>query len=66
MNDQPIGQWVECSPMAQETGVQSQVNSYQKLKKWYLISLCLTQYYKVHIKVKMEQSRERTSALRDT
>ena len=28
--------------MAQETGVQSQVESYQRLKKWYLIILCLT------------------------
>ena len=25
-----------------ETGVQSQVESYQRLKKWYLIPLCLT------------------------
>ena len=28
--------------MAQETWVQSQVESYQKLKKWYLMPLCLT------------------------
>ena len=28
--------------MVQETGVQSQVESYQRLKKWYLISPCLT------------------------
>ena len=28
--------------MAQETRVQSQVESYQKLKKWYLIPPCLT------------------------
>ena len=27
-------QWVECSSMARETGVQSQVESYQRLKKW--------------------------------
>ena len=33
---------VECSPIAQETGVQSQVESYQRLKKWYLIPPCLT------------------------
>ena len=38
----PIGLVVECSPMARETGVQSQVVSYQRLKKWYLISPCLT------------------------
>ena len=28
--------------MAQETGVQSKVESYQRLKKWYLIPPCLT------------------------
>ena len=28
--------------MLQETGVQSQVESYQRLKKWYLILPCLT------------------------
>ena len=31
-----------CLPMAQETRVQSQVESYQRLKKWYLILPCLT------------------------
>ena len=40
--DRPIGLVVECSPMARETGVQSQVESYQRLKKWYLIPPCLT------------------------
>ena len=34
--------WLECSPMARETGVQSQVQSYQRLKKWYLVPPCLT------------------------
>ena len=34
--------WVECSPIVRETGVQSQVVSYQRLKKWYLIPPCLT------------------------
>ena len=34
--------WVECLPMARETGVQSQVESCQRLKKWYLIPPCLT------------------------
>ena len=38
--------------MAQETRDQSQVESYQRLKKWYSISLCLTQHYKVQIKCK--------------
>ena len=31
----------ECSPMVLETGAQSQVESYQRLKKWYLMLLCL-------------------------
>ena len=35
-------QWLECSPMAQETWAQSQVKSYQRLKKYYLIPPCLT------------------------
>ena len=34
--------WVECSPMVREIRVQSQVSSYQRLKKWYLIPSCLT------------------------
>ena len=34
--------WVECSPMIRETLVQSQVASYQRLKKWDLIPPCLT------------------------
>ena len=34
--------WVECSPMVRETRVQSQVESYQRFKKWYLIPPCLT------------------------
>ena len=34
--------WVECSQMVWETGVQSQVESYQWLKKWYLLVPCLT------------------------
>ena len=38
----PIGLVVECSPMGWETGVQSQVELYQRLKKWYLIPPCLT------------------------
>ena len=32
----------ECSPMVWETGVQSQVASYQRLEKWYLIYSWLT------------------------
>ena len=34
--------WVECSPMAPESGVQSQVELYQRLKKCFLISPYLT------------------------
>ena len=34
--------WLECSPMAPETWVQSQDESYQRLKKWYLMPPCLT------------------------
>ena len=49
--------------MTQETWVQSQVESYQRLKKWYFISLLNSQQYKVGIKGKVEQSRERSSAL---
>ena len=37
-----LAQWLECSPMVQETGVQSLVESYQILKKWYLMPPCLT------------------------
>ena len=33
---------VECSPMAREIWVQSKVESYQRLKKWYLMLPCLT------------------------
>ena len=50
---------LECSPMARETRVQSQVESYQRLKKMALdASLLNTQHYKVWIKGKVEQPRE--------
>ena len=53
----------ECSPIAGETWVQCQVESYQKLKTMVLdASLLNTQHYKVRIKGKVEQSRERSSA----
>ena len=42
-----------------ETGVQTQVESYQRLKKWYLIPPCLT----LSIKFKVEQSREMSCTL---
>ena len=45
--------------MAREIWVQSQVESYQRLKKMVLdASLLNTQHYKVRIKGKVEQSRE--------
>ena len=49
--------------MVRETGVQSQVKSYQRLKNILDASLLNTQHYKVWIKGKVEQSRERSSAL---
>ena len=50
--------------MAWETWVQSQVKSYQRLKKMVLYdSLPYTQHYKVWIMGKVEQSREKSSAL---
>ena len=59
-----IGPVVECSPMGRQTGVQSQVESYQRLKKMVLdTSLLNSQDYKVRFKSKVEQSRERSSAL---
>ena len=42
--------------MIQETKVQPQVESYQRLKKWYL--MLNTQHYKVRIKGKVEKSKE--------
>ena len=60
-----LGFLLECSPMVQEIRLQSQVESYQDFKKKMVLdtSLLNTQKYKVHIKGKVEQSRERSSAL---
>ena len=50
--------------MVQEARVQSQVESYQSLKKMVLDATLLnTQHNKVRIKGKVEQSREWSSAL---
>ena len=50
--------------MGRETGAQSQVESYQRLKKMVLdASLVKIQYYEVRIKGKMEQSRERSNTV---
>ena len=47
----------KCLPTAKETGVQSQVESYQILKKMVFgISSLNTQHYKVGIKGKVEQT----------
>ena len=55
---------VERSTMVRETVVQSQVKSYQKLKKMVLDAIMLnTQHYKVGMKGKVEKSREWNSAL---
>ena len=49
--------WVECSPVVRETEVQSQVESYLRLKNMLLDTLLLnTQHYKVRIKGIVEQS----------
>ena len=56
-----IGQQLECSPLAREAKVQSQAESYQRLKKWYLMLPGLTlSIIRVRIKGKVEQSRERS------
>ena len=44
---------IECLPVAQETWVQSQVESYERLEKWYLM-LPLLNTHKVNIKGKVE------------
>ena len=50
--------------MVRETGVQSQVESYQKIEKMVLhATLLSTQHYKVWMKGKMEQSWEWSNAL---
>ena len=50
--------------MVQEARIQSQVESYQRLKKMVLDATLLnTQHYKIRIKGKVEQSREWSSAL---
>ena len=60
----PLTKCVDCLLMVRETGVQSQVESYQRLKKWYLMPPCFnTQHYKVRIKGKVEQSRKLSKAL---
>ena len=59
----PSASWFECLPVTRETGVQSQVESYQRLREWYLLN---TQNYKVRLKDKVEQSKERSRNLPNT
>ena len=54
-----FAKWVECSLMVQEVGVQSSVESYQKMV--LDAALLNTQYYKIRIKGLVERSRERYS-----
>ena len=42
MFHRPTDQCIECLPIVWETGVQSNVESYQILKTWYLMLPCLT------------------------
>ena len=67
-NDITYKLWIYCLvgrvfATGPETWVHSQVASYQRLLKWYLIPPCLTLSNKVRIEGKAEQSRERSSAL---
>ena len=47
-----------CLPMVQQTRVQSQVKSYQRLKKWYLMPPCLTLSIIKYVSRVKEQSRK--------
>ena len=61
--NQAISLMVECLSMVLETRVQSQVKSYQRLKKMVLDTALLnTQHYNVWIKGKVEQSKEWSGA----
>ena len=42
INNWTLAWWLECLPIAWEIWVQSQVESYQRLKKWYLMPPCWT------------------------
>ena len=53
----------ECLLMVWETGVQSEVKLWQRLKRWYLIPPCLILSNIWYVSRVVEQSRERSSAL---
>ena len=57
---------VESLPIAQETGVQSQVVIPKTQKMVLDATLLNIQHYRVHIKGKVEQSREKSNALHYT
>ena len=64
VSTRPLAKWVEYLPKVQETGVQSQVESYQRLKKIVLDATLLnTQHYMARIKRKVEKSREWSTIL---
>ena len=48
----PLANTLTAGPMTLETRVRSQVESYQRLKKWYLMPLLNTRHYKVWVKGK--------------
>ena len=56
----PINDELECSPMARETRVQLQVESYQRHKN---MALDTPLHYKIQIKGNMEQSRDRSTII---
>ena len=60
----PFAKWVEFSPMVLVIGVQSQVESYQRLKKMVLDAFLLsTQRYKERIKGNVKQFWEWSGTL---
>ena len=56
----PLVWWVECLLISQEARVQSQIESYQRFKIWYLMLACLLnkQHYKIQSKVESYQRNQ--------
>ena len=62
-----LAKLVECSPFAQETDIQSQIKSYQRLKKVVLdTSLLNTDSIRYLSRVKWRKTKEKSSALSNT
>ena len=59
----PLAYWLEFSPKAWETAFNPRSSNTKDSKMVLGASLLNTQYYKVRFKAKVEQSRERSSAL---